>query len=64
MFNRLPALARFLFALVAINLLVFEALRGAFWVAFRETLAGRPFVGNQPVSWLSYWWFGGRNPRH
>jgi phosphoglycerol transferase MdoB-like AlkP superfamily enzyme len=40
MFNRLPALARFLFALVAINLLVFGAFRAAFWVAFRETLAG------------------------
>ena len=40
MLNRLPALARFLLALVAINLLVFEAFRAVFWVAFRETLAG------------------------
>ena len=40
MFNRLPALARFLLALVAINLLVFEAFRAVFWVAFRETFAG------------------------
>ena len=40
MLKRLPALARFLLALVAIELLVFEAFRVAFWVAFRETLAG------------------------
>ncbi|HZT63431.1 MAG TPA: sulfatase-like hydrolase/transferase [Burkholderiales bacterium] len=40
MFSRLPPLARFLFALVAIELLVFGAFRLAFWVAFRETLAG------------------------
>ncbi|HTQ75862.1 MAG TPA: LTA synthase family protein [Burkholderiales bacterium] len=40
MLNRFPALARFLLALVAINFLVFEAFRAAFWVAFRETLAG------------------------
>ena len=37
--NRLPALARFLLALVAIELVVFEAFRAVFWVAFRETLA-------------------------
>src|SRR5882672_5692608 len=40
MFNRFPPLARFLLALVAINLVVFAAFRVAFWVAFRETLAG------------------------
>jgi len=40
MFNRLPALARFLLALVAIELLVFAAFRLAFFVAFRETLVG------------------------
>ena len=40
MTNRLPALARFLLALVAINLVVFVAFRVVFWVAFRETLAG------------------------
>ncbi|HUL91184.1 MAG TPA: LTA synthase family protein [Burkholderiales bacterium] len=40
MFRRLPALARFLLALVAIELAVFVAFRVAFWVAFRETLAG------------------------
>ena len=40
MLNRLPALARFLLALVAINLLVFVAFRAVFWFAFRETLAG------------------------
>jgi hypothetical protein len=40
MFNRLPPLARFLLALVAINLAVFEVFRAAFFVAFRETLAG------------------------
>jgi phosphoglycerol transferase MdoB-like AlkP superfamily enzyme len=40
MFSRLPPLARFLFALVAIELLVFGAFRLAFWVVFRETLAG------------------------
>ena len=39
-FSRLPALARFLLELVAINLVVFVAFRVAFWVAFRETLAG------------------------
>ena len=43
MFNRLPALARFLLALVAINLVVFLALRVVFWVAFRGTLAGAPW---------------------
>ena len=40
MFNRLPALARFLFALVAIELLVFGGFRVAFFIAFRGTLAG------------------------
>src|SRR5689334_13496861 len=40
MFSRLPPLARFLFALVAIELVVFGMFRVAFWVAFRETLAG------------------------
>ena len=40
MFNRLPALARFLLVLVATNLVVFVAFRVVFWVAFRETLAG------------------------
>ena len=30
MFNRLPALARFLLALIAIDLVVFAAFRGAF----------------------------------
>jgi len=40
MFNRLPALARFLLALLAIELLVFGAFRLVFFVAFRETLAG------------------------
>jgi phosphoglycerol transferase MdoB-like AlkP superfamily enzyme len=40
MLKRLPALARFLLALVAINLLAFGAFRAVFWVAFRETLAG------------------------
>jgi phosphoglycerol transferase MdoB-like AlkP superfamily enzyme len=40
MLKRLPALARFLLALVAINLVVFVAFRVAFWVAFRDTLAG------------------------
>src|SRR5258706_33547 len=39
MFNRLPALARFLFALIAIDLVVFAAFRGAFWAAFHEALA-------------------------
>ncbi|HKW38387.1 MAG TPA: LTA synthase family protein [Burkholderiales bacterium] len=42
MFNRLPALARFLLALVAIELLLFGAFRLAFFAAFRETLAGAP----------------------
>ena len=40
MLKRLPALARFLLALVAIDLIVFAAFRVAFWAAFRETLAG------------------------
>src|ERR1700704_3390433 len=39
MFNRLPALARFLLVLTTINLVVFAALRGAFWAAFHEALA-------------------------
>src|SRR5258706_14237741 len=39
-FSRLPALARFLLALVAINFVVFAAFRVAFWAAFHETLAG------------------------
>src|SRR5258708_12962321 len=39
MFNRLPALARFLLALIAIDLVVFTAFRGAFWAAFHEALA-------------------------
>src|SRR5258706_7629104 len=42
MFNRLPALARFLLALVAIDLVVFAAFRGAFWAAFQEGLANAP----------------------
>jgi len=40
MLNRLPALARFLLALVAIDLAMLVAFRVVFWVAFRETLAG------------------------
>jgi phosphoglycerol transferase MdoB-like AlkP superfamily enzyme len=40
MLSRLPPLARFLFALVAIELVVFGAFRAAFWLVFRETLAG------------------------
>jgi phosphoglycerol transferase MdoB-like AlkP superfamily enzyme len=39
MLNRIPALARFLLALTAINLVVFTVLRGAFWAAFHEALA-------------------------
>src|SRR5229473_4285854 len=39
MFNRLPALARFLLALIAIDLVVFAAFRGAFWAAFHDALA-------------------------
>jgi len=39
MFNRLPALARFLLALTAIDLVVFAAFRGVFWAAFHEALA-------------------------
>src|SRR5258708_40322430 len=42
MFNRLPALARFLLALIAIDLVVFAAFRGAFWAAFHEALANAP----------------------
>ena len=42
MFNRLPALARFLLALIAIDLVVFTAFRGAFWAAFHEALANAP----------------------
>src|SRR5258705_100705 len=42
MFNRLPALARFLLALIAIDLVVFGAFRGAFWAAFHEALANAP----------------------
>jgi hypothetical protein len=39
-FSRLPALARFLLVLAAINFVLFAAMRAAFWVAFRETFAG------------------------
>jgi phosphoglycerol transferase MdoB-like AlkP superfamily enzyme len=51
MFNRLPALARFLLALVAINLLVFGAFRAVFWAAFRETLAGASWGD---LAWAAY----------
>jgi len=37
--SRLPALARFLLTLAAIDFAVFSLMRAAFWVAFRETLA-------------------------
>lgn len=40
MFNRLPALARFLLALTAINLVAFSAFRGVFWAAFHDAVAG------------------------
>jgi phosphoglycerol transferase MdoB-like AlkP superfamily enzyme len=40
MFNRLPALPRFVLALVAIQFAAFAILRGVFWAAFRDTLAG------------------------
>lgn len=40
MFNRLPALPRFVLALAAIQFAVFAVLRGVFWAAFHETLAG------------------------
>src|SRR6266852_8725041 len=39
MFNRLPGLARFILALIAIDLVVFTAFRAAFWAAFHEALA-------------------------
>jgi phosphoglycerol transferase MdoB-like AlkP superfamily enzyme len=39
-FNRLPALARFLLALTAVEFAVFAVFRLAFWAAFHETLAG------------------------
>ena len=42
MFKRLPALARFLLVLTAINLAVFVAFRLAFWTVFRSTLADAP----------------------
>ena len=40
MLNRLPALPRLVLALAAIQFASFVVLRGAFWVVFRETLAG------------------------
>ena len=39
MFNRLPALARFLLALTAVNLAVFAAFRVVFWAAFHAASA-------------------------
>ena len=40
MLNRLPALARFLLALTAINFAVFASLRILFWAVFHEATAG------------------------
>ena len=40
MLKRLPVLLRLVLALAALNLAVFALFRGAFWLVFRETLAG------------------------
>src|SRR6267142_1256824 len=54
MFNRLPALARFLFALIAIDLIVFAAFRGAFWAAFHEALANASWADLLKALYLGF----------
>jgi len=44
MFNRLPALARFLFALIAIDLVVFAAFRAPSWAGSTRRWRTRPLA--------------------
>src|SRR5712671_2318907 len=54
MFNRLPALARFLLALIAIDLVVFAAFRGVFWAAFHEALASASWADLLKALYLGF----------
>ena len=54
MFNRLPGLARFLLALIAIDLVVFAAFRAAFWAAFHEALANASSADLLKALWLGF----------
>lgn len=51
MLRRLPAPARFLLALTAINVAVFAALRLAFWAAFHEVSSG---ASRADILWALY----------
>ena len=55
MFNRLPALVRFLFALIAIDLVVFTAFRGAFWAAFHQALANASWALKELMPQSELW---------
>jgi phosphoglycerol transferase MdoB-like AlkP superfamily enzyme len=54
MLNRLPALVRFLFALIAIDLVVFTAFRGAFWAAFHQALANASWADLLKALYLGF----------
>jgi phosphoglycerol transferase MdoB-like AlkP superfamily enzyme len=54
MLNRLPALARFLLALTAINFAVFATLRIIFWVSFHEVSAGAAWADVLKALYLGF----------
>ena len=54
MLNRLPALARFLLALVAINFAVFAGLRLIFWASFHEATAGAAWADVLKALYLGF----------
>jgi len=54
MFNRLPALARFLLVVTAVNFAVFAAFRLAFWAAFREAFADAPWADLARAFYLGF----------
>jgi len=54
MLNRLPALARFLFALTAINFAVFAGLRILFWAVFHEATANASWADVLKALYLGF----------
>lgn len=54
MLNRLPALARFLLALTAINFAVFACLRILFWAVFHDATTGAPWADVLKALYLGF----------
>src|SRR5207302_1993058 len=53
-FNRLPALARFLLVATAVNFAVFAAFRLGFWAAFHEAFAEAPWADLVKALYLGF----------